>query len=67
MSMVVLRDITTNAFSSVTGSDWLGYCNHVRKLETQYWEKDKLLENTIDEFIIAMGGAENDTSDSKSD
>ncbi|KAJ4442360.1 hypothetical protein ANN_03946 [Periplaneta americana] len=64
MSMVVLRDITMNAFSSVMGSDWSGYCNHVQKLETQYWEKDGLLENTIDEFTIALGGAKSDTSDS---
>ncbi|KAJ4426456.1 hypothetical protein ANN_27270 [Periplaneta americana] len=40
---------------SVTGSDCPGYCSHVRKLETQYWEKDGLLENTIDEFTIALG------------
>jgi hypothetical protein len=27
----------------------------VRKLETEYWEKDGLLEDTIDDFIIALG------------
>jgi hypothetical protein len=33
-------------------------------LETEYWEKDGLLEDTIDDFIIALGGDESDSSDS---
>jgi hypothetical protein len=45
-----------DAFSSVTRSDREGYCSHVRKLETEYWEKDGLLDNTIDDFIIALEG-----------
>jgi hypothetical protein len=28
------------------------------------WEKDGLLEDTIDDFIIALGGGESDSSDS---
>jgi hypothetical protein len=64
MSIPVLKDVTMDIFSSVTRSDWKGYCSHVRKLETEYWEKDGLLEDTIDEFIIALGGDESDSSDS---
>jgi hypothetical protein len=33
-------------------------------LETEYWEKDGLLEDTIDDFIIAFGVDESDSSDS---
>jgi hypothetical protein len=64
MSLSVLKDVTVDAVSSVTRSDWEGYCSHVRKLETEYWEKDVLLEDTIDDFIIALGGDESDSSDS---
>jgi hypothetical protein len=60
MSLSVLKHVTMDAFSSVTRSDWEGYCSHVRKLETEYWEKDGLLEDTTDEFIIALGGDESD-------
>jgi hypothetical protein len=63
MSLSVLKDVTMDAFSSVTRSDWEGYCSNVRKLETEYWVKDGLLEDTIDGFIIALGGDESDSSD----
>jgi hypothetical protein len=33
-------------------------------LETEYWEKDGLLEDTVDDFIIALGDDESDSSDS---
>jgi hypothetical protein len=33
-------------------------------LETEYWEKDGLLDDTIDDFIIALRGDESDSSDS---
>jgi hypothetical protein len=33
-------------------------------LETEYWEKDGLLEDTIVDFIIALEGDESDSSDS---
>jgi hypothetical protein len=36
----------------------------VRKFETEYWEKAGLLEDTIDDFIIALGSDESDSSDS---
>jgi hypothetical protein len=64
MSLSVLKYVTMDAFSSVTRSDSEGYCSHVRNLETEYWEKDGLLEDTIDDFIIALGGDESDSSDS---
>jgi hypothetical protein len=64
MSLSVLKDVTMDAFSSVTRSDWEGYCSHVRKLETEYWEKNGLLEDTIADFIIALAGEESDSSDS---
>jgi hypothetical protein len=46
ISLLVLKDVTMDVFSSVTRSDWEGYCIHERKLETEYWVKDGLLEDT---------------------
>jgi hypothetical protein len=42
----------------VLGKDIVAMC------ETEYWEKDRLLEDTIYDFIIALRGDESDSSDS---
>ncbi|KAJ4451031.1 hypothetical protein ANN_02467 [Periplaneta americana] len=58
------RNVHLDDFDKRVIRDTIRYCNHMRKLKTQYWEKAGLLENTMDEFIIALESAESDTSDS---
>jgi transposase len=40
------------AFDEVTSTLWARLCDHVRKVEDDYWEKDCLLEDEMDEFAI---------------
>jgi hypothetical protein len=44
----------------------MGYRSHVRKLELQYWEKDGIVSDVIDEIVILLGD-ETDSSSSESD
>jgi hypothetical protein len=46
---------TTEAINSVTQQDWEGHCKQVAKLENQHWEKDCIMEGTVDKFIINTG------------
>ena len=39
-------------------SGWEGFVNHVTKMETELWQKDKLMEEVIDSFVISVGGTD---------
>ncbi|KAJ4444761.1 hypothetical protein ANN_06558 [Periplaneta americana] len=49
---------------SVTVEDWEGYCQHVEKLEDDYWDQDGIVTDVIDEFIINI---EDDSSDDENE
>ena len=38
---------------------------HITKVEDDYWEKDGLLEEEMEEFVISLGGP--DSSDDEDD
>jgi hypothetical protein len=43
--------------------DWDGYYWHVQRLEDQYWEKDGIVADVIDKFIVNI---QDDSSDDES-
>ncbi|PSN37128.1 hypothetical protein C0J52_12590 [Blattella germanica] len=51
-SLEDLRKLVICACSSVSASDWNGFCNHMKELEIQYWNKDVILDEAIDEVIL---------------
>jgi hypothetical protein len=73
LTLKKLKELTEDAFKTVTIQYWIGYCSHVRKLELQYWEKDEIVSDVIDEIVIWLGdetdssSSENDTNEDKSE
>ena len=47
--------------SHVTPELWKKFCVHVRKVEDDYWVKDGLIEDTVDEMVITIN--DNDDND----
>ncbi|KAJ4426397.1 hypothetical protein ANN_27211 [Periplaneta americana] len=64
MSLKRLQELVQEGLKSVTKEDCTGYCKHVSDIENYYWEKDAIMEDVIDEFIINVG--DTDTSDDDS-
>ncbi|KAJ4437060.1 hypothetical protein ANN_17195 [Periplaneta americana] len=64
MSLKRLQELVQEGLKSITKEDWTGYCKHVSDIENYYWEKEAIMEDVIDEFIINVGDA--DTSDDDS-
>jgi hypothetical protein len=60
-----LKELTEDAFKTVTKQDWMGYCSYVYRLELQYWEKDGVVSDVIDKIVILLGD-ETDSSSSES-
>lgn len=65
LSLKKLQEVTESAIQSITPTDWDGYVTHVKKLEEDFWKKDGLLEDVVDNFVISVGGIE--SSDEESD
>ena len=45
---------------------WSNFCDHVKKVEDEYWEKDGLIEDVMEEFTIQLSQSDFD-SDTESE
>lgn len=61
-----IEHLTKDAIQSITASDWKKEVNHIERLESEYWETDRLGEIQQREFIISLGG-EDSSSESESE
>ncbi|KAJ4440467.1 hypothetical protein ANN_08608 [Periplaneta americana] len=63
-----------NSLQEVTRQDWAGFCHHVANLEAEYWEKDGVVPDVIDQISINLntdsdseaGGSDSENSSSSS-
>ncbi|XP_055946985.1 uncharacterized protein LOC129980628 [Argiope bruennichi] len=63
LSLDNLKSLLQTAITAVTSAEWAAHCKHVEKLENNYWEKDELLEDLVDELSFQIDT--NDDSDSE--
>ena len=52
---------------SITPADWEGYISHIKKLEDEFRQKDGLMEDVMDSFIISAGGIDFSDEDNSSE
>ncbi|XP_072933654.1 uncharacterized protein [Epargyreus clarus] len=62
-----IEQLTREAIQSITAADWRKEVNHVRRLEEEYWAKDRLQEMREREFVISLGGEESSDSETEED
>lgn len=66
MSLGALNELVLEALTSVSSTLWKKYTDHVKNIEKEYWEKDGITEDAIDEIIINLGEDSDDESSSSS-
>lgn len=56
-------------FGEYTKEEWFKCCDHVKKIEQQYWDSDHVMDQEVDRLIISVNGNDSDSeiSDSSSD
>lgn len=54
-------------FSEYSAEKWKKCCNHVYKIEEEYWVKDAVIEETIDSIIISLGGESSNSESTSSE
>ena len=62
-----VQSLIPAAFDEVTSSQWERMRRHVTKVEDDYWEKDGLLEEEMEEFVISLGGPDSSDDDDSDD
>lgn len=61
-----LENATKEVFTQISKEAWESCCNHIEKLEKEYWDKDGIMENTMEQFVINLD-EDDTTSDEGSD
>ena len=57
-----VESLVKEGFQHVTAESWRRHVEE--KVEDHYWQHDGLYEEQVDEFIIQVGGEDDDSSDS---
>lgn len=51
-------------FAAVSDVDWKNVEEHVNKIANEYWKRDALMEDAVEELIISVGTSDSDTEES---
>ena len=54
-NMTEIQRLTPEGFTHTTTDMWRGFCRHVVDVENDYFEKDGLVEDLVDEFVVEFG------------
>ena len=49
-----IQQLSEGAFKTITAKRWRSVCEHVIKIETDYWTRDNLCESEIEKFVINL-------------
>lgn len=63
LSAADTEKLIEESFASITASDWKTMTDHVINIENKYKERDHIIDNELEPFIINVG-SDNDTSSS---
>ena len=64
LSLMTIQEVTENVMKSITWCEWEGYINHIKKTREVIVEKNGLMEEVINNFVISIGGIESSDEDS---
>ena len=66
--LTAVKELTYRGFDQVGPANWKKLVEHVqRAFEDKYWRVDDLQEEYIDEFIIGVGGSDDESSSESSE
>ena len=67
-TLTAVKELTYRGFDQVGPANWKKLVEHVQQaFEDKYWRDDDLQEEYIDEFIIGVGGSDDESSSESSE
>ncbi|XP_049797577.1 uncharacterized protein LOC126214990 [Schistocerca nitens] len=61
--MTKLLQLVKEGFETIIQDDWSAYSLHVKKLERQYWVKERVMEDIIDAIVVNLESDDDDDDD----
>lgn len=58
-----IKEITMEAFDSITVQDWKNACEHIKKIEKEYYDRGRTLYDDIDQLVIQLGDDSSSSED----
>jgi hypothetical protein len=58
-----IKKLAEEKFSLVTWEEWLSVCNHLKEIEKNYIENERVLDNIADNLVITIGTSESNTDE----
>ena len=49
---VIRQKIAEDGFKTITAERWRSVCEHVKKVEAEYWVRDNLCESEVEKLVI---------------
>jgi hypothetical protein len=49
---MALKEMTKRNLGEIMHKDWIKACNHMMTIEEQYWHRDELMEEAIENIIV---------------
>ena len=62
-NMGEVERLVPDSFEHTMSDMWRRFCRHVLDIENEYFEKDGLVEDVVEEMVICLGGDENDSDE----
>ena len=51
---VIRRKNAEDGFKTITAERWQSVCEHVKKVEAEYWARDNLSESKVEKLVINL-------------
>ena len=62
-----IQQLTPDGITHTTTDMWRAFCRHVVDIENDFFDKDGLLEDAIEDMVIEVGGSADDDTDDDDD
>ena len=67
-TLTAVKELTYGGFEKVRAEEWEKLIKHVESnFEDKYWHEDGLQEESVDDFIIHVGGSDDESSSESED
>ena len=49
-----VQQVAEDGFKTITAERWRAVCEHVKKVEAEYWARDNLCESEVEKLVINL-------------
>jgi len=63
LKMADIHRLCDEKFAKITAGTWKKACDHVQRIEEQYWKDERALDTVVEDLVMSFGGPDDSDSD----